>query len=71
MADTKRITVLKTLEWLQNIQKDDSDAESDIGDIASDTDVYNLHEDNRNNSESESLPDSESLVSTFTQTSYL
>ena len=41
MADRKRITAQKALKWLQNIQKDDSGAESDI---ASDTDVYNLQE---------------------------
>ena len=66
MADRKRITGLKALKWLQNIQEDDSGAESNV---VSDTDVYNLHEDNRNNSESESLSDNESLVSMFTQIS--
>ena len=51
MADRKRTTPLKALKWLQNIQEGDSGAESDI---ASDTGVYNLHEDNHSNSESES-----------------
>ena len=60
MADRKRLTALKALELLQNIQEDDSNAE---GDIESDTDVYDLHEDNRNNSESESLSDIKLLVS--------
>ena len=46
MADRKRITALKALEWLQNIQEYDSGAESNI---ASDTDGCNLHEDNLNN----------------------
>ena len=41
-------------------QEDDSDAESDT---ESDADVYNLHEDNRDNSERESSFDNELLVS--------
>ena len=62
MAGRKKVTTLKALELLQNIQEDDSDA--DIV-IESDTDVYDLHEDNRDNSEGESLSDNESLVSEF------
>ena len=60
MANRKRLTALKALELLQNIQENDSDAESNI---ESDTDVYDLHENNRDNSESESSSDNESLVS--------
>ena len=60
MADQKRLAALKALELLQNIQEDDSDAESDI---KSDIDVYDLHEDNCNNSESESSSDNQLLVS--------
>ena len=60
MADRKRITALKASEWQHNIQEDDFGSESDI---ASDTDVYNFHNDNRNNLESESSSDNESLVS--------
>ena len=60
MAGRKRVTALKALELLQSIQEDDSDAEIVI---ESDTDVYDLHEDNRNNSEGESSSDNESLVS--------
>ena len=60
MADRKRLTVLKALELLQNIQEDDSGAESDI---KSDTDVYDLYEDNCDNSESESSSDNQLLVS--------
>ena len=48
------------MELLQNIQEDDSDAESNI---KSDTDVYDLHEDNCNNSKSESSSDNQLLVS--------
>ena len=41
MADRKRITAtLKALEWLQNLEEDDSGAESDV---ESDTDVCNLN----------------------------
>ena len=60
MVGRKRVTALKALELLQSIQEDDSDAEIVI---ESDTDVYDLHEDNRDDSEGESLSDSESLVS--------
>ena len=60
MAGRKRATALKTLELLQSIQEDDSDAEIVI---ESDTDVYDLHEDNRDDSEVESSSDNESLVS--------
>ena len=60
MAGRKRVTALKALELLQSIQEDDSDAEIVI---ESDTDVYDLHEDNRNNSKGESSSDNESLVS--------
>ena len=60
MADSKKITALIALEWLQNIQENDFGTESDI---ASDTDVYNLLDDNHDNSESESSSDNESLVS--------
>ena len=60
MAGRKRVTALKALELLQSIQEDDSNAEIVI---ESDTDVYDLHEDNRDDSEGESLSDSESLVS--------
>ena len=60
MAGRKRVTALKALELLQSIQEDDSDAEIVI---ESDTDVYNLHEDNRDDSEGESSSDNESLVS--------
>ena len=51
MAYRKRPTALKVLELLQNIQKDDSDDESDA---ESDTSVYHLDEDNRDDLESES-----------------
>ena len=60
MAGRKRVTALKALELLQSIQEDDSNAEIVI---ESDTDVYNLHEDNHDDSESESSSDNESLVS--------
>ena len=60
MAGRKRVTALKALELLQSIQEDDSDAEIVI---ESDTDVYNLHEDNRDDSEREFSSDNESLVS--------
>ena len=59
MAHRKRHTALKALELLQNIQEDNSDAESDA---ESDTSVYHLDEDNRHDSESESSS-GESLVS--------
>ena len=59
MAQRKRHTALKPLELLQNIQEDYSDAESDA---KSDTSVYHLDEDNRDDSESESSS-GESLVS--------
>ena len=60
MAGRKRVTALKALKLLQSIQKDDSDAEIVI---ESDTDVYDLHEDNRDDSEGESSSDNELLVS--------
>ena len=60
MAGRKRVMALKALELLQSIQEDDSNAEIVI---ESDTDVYDLHEDNRDDSEGESLSDNESLVS--------
>ena len=47
------------MELLQSIQEDDSDAENVI---ESDTDVYDLHEDNRDDSKDESSSDNESLV---------
>ena len=59
MAHRKIHTELKALELLQNIQEDDSDAESDA---ESDTSVFHLDEDNRDDSESESSF-GESLVS--------
>ena len=59
MAHRKRHIALKALELLQNIQENNADAESDA---ESDTSVYHLHEDNRDDSESESLS-GESLVS--------
>ena len=58
MAQRKRHTVLKALVLLQNIQEDDSDAESDA---ESNTSVYHLDKDNRDDSESESSS-GESLV---------
>ena len=60
MAGRKRATTLKALELLQSIQEDDSGAEIVV---ESDADVYDLHEDNRDDSENESLSDNESLVS--------
>ena len=48
------------MELLQSIQKNDSDAEIVI---ELDTDVYDLHEDNRDDSEGESASDNELLVS--------
>ena len=60
MAGRIRVTVLKALELLQSIQEDDLDAEIVI---ESDTDVYDLHEDNCDDSEGESLSDNELLVS--------
>ena len=59
MPYRKRHTALKVLELLQNIQEDNSDAESDA---ESDTSVYHLDEDNRDELERESLS-GESLVS--------
>ena len=59
IAHRKIHTALKASELLQNIQGDDSDAESDA---ESDTSVYHLDEDNRDDVESESLS-KESLVS--------
>ena len=56
MAVRKKLTGLRALKLLQNIQGDDSDAE---GDIESNTDIYNLLEDNHDSSESESLSDYE------------
>ena len=49
MAHRKRHTALKVMELLQNIQEDDSDAESDA---ESDMSVYHLDEKNRDDSES-------------------
>ena len=60
MVGRKRVTAQKALELLQSIQEDDSDAEIVI---ESDKDVYDLHEDNRDDSEGESSSDNESLVS--------
>ena len=60
MGDRKRFTTLKALNLLQNIQEDDSDAETDI---QSCEDAYDLHEDNLDESESEFLSDNESQVS--------
>ena len=72
MAHRKRHTALKALELLQNIQEDDSDAESDA---ESDTSVYHLDEDNCDDSESESssgellvLESSNSEISDFEDT---
>ena len=59
MAYQKIHAALKALELLQNIQGGDSDAESDT---ESDTSVYHLDEDNRDDSESKSSS-GESLVS--------
>ena len=60
MADRKGRTALKALDLLQNIQEDDSDAETDI---QSCEDVYDSHEDNFDELESEFSSDNESLVS--------
>ena len=60
MADRKRLTSLKALDLLQNIQEDDSDAETNI---RSSEDVYDSNEDNFNELESEFSSDNESLVS--------
>ena len=60
MDDRQRLTALKALDLLQNIQKDDSDAETDI---QSCEDVYDSREDNFNELESEFSSDNESLVS--------
>ena len=60
MAGRKKVTALKALELLQSIQEDDLDAEIVI---ESDTDVYDLHEDDCDDSEGESSSDNESLVS--------
>ena len=62
MAGRKRLTTLKALELLQSIQEDGMDAEIVI---ESDTDAYDLHEENRDDSEGESLSDNKSLVSEF------
>ena len=43
MDDRQRLTALKALDLLQNIQEDDSDAETDI---QSREDVYDSREDN-------------------------
>ena len=43
MDDRQRLTALKALDLLQNIQEDDSDAETDN---QSCEDVYDLREDN-------------------------
>ena len=59
MAHQKRHIALKALEYRQNIQEDDSDAESNA---ESDTSVSHLEEDNRDDSESKSSS-GESLVS--------
>ena len=65
MARRKRHTALKALVLQQNIQEDDSDAESGA---EPDTSVY--HEDNRDDSESESLisESSNSEISNFEDT---
>ena len=63
MADRKRLTALKALDLLQNIQEDDSDAEIDI---QSCEDIYDSHEDNCDELESEFSSDNESLVSEST-----
>ena len=60
MGGRNRVTALKALELLQSIQEDDSDAKIVI---ESDTDIYDLHEDNRDDSKSESLSDNALLVS--------
>ena len=60
MADRKKLTALKALDLLQNIQENDSDAEIDI---QSCEDVYDSHEDNFDELESEFSADKESLVS--------
>ena len=60
MAGRKRVTALKALELLQSIQEDDSDAEIVI---KSDTDIYDLHEDNRDDSKGKSSSDNKLLVS--------
>ena len=59
MTYRKRHTAIKAFELLQNIQEDDVDSKSDA---ESDTSVYHLDEDNRDDSESESSS-GESLVS--------
>ena len=60
MADRKKLTALKVLDLLQNIQEDESDAETDI---QSCEDVYDSHGDNFVELESEFSSDNESLVS--------
>ena len=60
MDDRQRLTALKALDLLQNIQEDDSDAETDI---QSCEDVYDSREDNFDELESEFSSDNESLVS--------
>ena len=59
MAHQKRHTALKALELLQNIQEDNSDAESDA---ELDMSVFHLDEDNCDDSEGESSS-GESLIS--------
>ena len=60
MDDRQRLTALKALDLLQNLQEDDSDAETDI---QSCEDVYDSREDNFDELESEFSSDNESLVS--------
>ena len=60
MTDRKRLTAIKALDLLQNIQENDSDAEPDF---QSCEDVYDSHEDNFDELESKFLSDNESLVS--------
>ena len=62
MAGRKRVTALKALKLLQSIQEDDSDAEIVI---ELDTDVYDLYEDNCDDSKGESSSDNESPVSEY------
>ena len=59
MDDRQRLIALKALDLLQNIQEDDSDAETDI---QSCEDVYDSREDNFDELESEFSSDNESLV---------
>ena len=60
MDDRQRLTALKALDLLQNIQEEDSDAETEI---QSYEDVYDSREDNFDELESEFSSDNESLVS--------